>query len=467
MHRIMCVAALLPLVGAAALAAPGADVITGDVVGVSKYGVVNVGGVDWTGYALGTTSCNVGTAGSPPEPWVQATNQHPVIAQNLFRLKGGRFEQIGASWLKHSFSTINNGICGSCSGPTGSQLYVGCSDPYSSSLNGGQARLGPRSEVNAYTGQYPYPYQTAFNATGDAIYKRMQVKNSDLDPAQNAGALYFGEGQYVSNNEATLGNGFNNASYRRMTVGGFSSGWTINFVDSTQRQKPGIVAWKDTDPSVTLQQVFIPGEGLVYVGGKATDNGNGTWHYEYAVYNHNSHRSVGSFSVPVAGSVDVTNIGFKDVDYHSGEPYSNTDWPGTEGGGVVSWATAAYDAAFVPPVNVPAKQGGYANAIRWGTLYNFRFDANVAPTSGTVTLGLWRPGTPDSVVATMPVPQVPPPSCPGDANGDNFVDAADLSVLLSNFGARAKGPGEGDFNADEMCDSADLSVLLSQFGLGC
>jgi len=61
----------------------------------------------------------------------------------------------------------------------------------------------------------------------------------------------------------------------------------------------------------------------------------------------------------------------------------------------------------------------------------------------------------------------PPPMCPGDANGDFFVDAADLSVLLSNFGSPGAGPGTGDFNADGQCDGADLSVLLGAFGSGC
>jgi len=61
----------------------------------------------------------------------------------------------------------------------------------------------------------------------------------------------------------------------------------------------------------------------------------------------------------------------------------------------------------------------------------------------------------------------PPPDCIGDANGDNLIDAADLSVLLSNFGLPAAGPGFGDFNGDGQCDAADLSVLLAQFGSSC
>ncbi len=61
----------------------------------------------------------------------------------------------------------------------------------------------------------------------------------------------------------------------------------------------------------------------------------------------------------------------------------------------------------------------------------------------------------------------PPPNCPGDANGDLVVDAADLSVVLGNFGQPALGPASGDFNGDGQCNAADLSVILAAFGTGC
>lgn len=69
------------------------------------------------------------------------------------------------------------------------------------------------------------------------------------------------------------------------------------------------------------------------------------------------------------------------------------------------------------------------------------------------------PADPDSVP--------PPPGCPGDANGDNMINAADLSVLLAQFGTSV-APGNGaDFNNDGLVNSADLSVLLGSFGTGC
>ena len=39
-------------------------------------------------FRMGTNSCNIG---DQPLNWVDATNQHPVIAQNMYRLKTGRF----------------------------------------------------------------------------------------------------------------------------------------------------------------------------------------------------------------------------------------------------------------------------------------------------------------------------------------------------------------------------------------
>jgi len=134
--------------------ATGPDVIVGALPDIAKFGTVN--GV--TAYSVATTSCNIGDQNLS---WYSNTNQHPVIAMNMFRLKGGRFEQIGMSWLKHGFCALQQNLCGACQ-PAGSGcpslLGIGCSDPYSSSLNGQQSNLGPRSLVNAATGYFPYPW---------------------------------------------------------------------------------------------------------------------------------------------------------------------------------------------------------------------------------------------------------------------------------------------------------------------
>ena len=54
--------------------------------------------------------------------------------------------------------------------------------------------------------------------------------------------------------------------------------------------------------------------------------------------------------------------------------------------------------------------------------------------------------------------------CPGDANGDNAVDLADLNLVLGNFGMMT---ANGDTNGDNMVDLADLNLVLGNFGTSC
>ncbi len=396
--------------------APGPDVIIGSLSGISDYG--SVGGI--AGYAIGTTSCNIGTSNLN---WIAGTNDHPVIGQNIYRLKDGRFEQIGQSWLKHGFAALQGSLCCTCTGSgAGSALGVGCSDPYGSGLNGSQFGLGPRSEVNPYTGVFLYPFTHGDQgSSGDAAYKRIQVANADLDPSLNPGAQYFGSAQYVAKDDAQAGNGENNAAWIDINVGPFSGGsWNLSLSGSTHRQEPAIRAWQDADPSVVLSEVHAPGEGLFIVGSNAYDNGDGTWDYEYAVFNLNSDVGCGSFDVPVLAGTSITNVGFHDADCHSGEPYSNADWASGIGPAGIDWSTDLF-------ANDPN-----ANAIRWGTTYNFRFTADTAPANGLVDLGMFKTGGSISAPAMVPdMGNALTITC--DPNNDHFL-GDDVKLNSSSFG---------------------------------
>ena len=83
----------------------GADVIVGELPELSNYD--SLGGIE--ALAVGTTSCNIG---DEELLWSAGTTDHPVIGQNLFRLKDGRFEHIGQSWLKHGFTALQLDACG-------------------------------------------------------------------------------------------------------------------------------------------------------------------------------------------------------------------------------------------------------------------------------------------------------------------------------------------------------------------
>jgi hypothetical protein len=413
------------------------DVIVGDLHELARYGTAN--GI--TGYAVGTTSCNVGTCWLN---WISSTNEHPVIGQNMFRYKDGRFEQIGMSWLKHGFFALSETLCSNdCQDTDGSHLGVNCSDPYSAGLNGNQARLGPRSEVNASTGVFPYPFTTQGQG-GDVIYKRLQVHNTDLDPGLNPGARYYVEGLYITADDSAGGASGNNASYREILVTDEGNEvYTIDFAGPTFQGRSAILAWSSAESGVFRSSTLVPNDGLLLLSSTATDNGDGTWHYEYALQNHNSHRSVGSFKVGIDTDTAVSNVGFHDVDYHSGEPYDLTDWPGVVNDpgnpDSIYWATDSFD---VNP---------NANALRWGTLYNFRFDADAAPAQGEVTLGLFRPGDPATVQLAALVP--------GECNGDGICDPGeDCNNCASDCPSQA---GVTPFCGDGSCQPSIGEDCLS------
>ncbi|MEL6906395.1 MAG: hypothetical protein AAFP22_13365, partial [Planctomycetota bacterium] len=320
----------------------GADVIVGSVNGITNYGAI--GGV--AGYALGTTSCNVGDA---ELLWFANNTNHPVIGQNIYRLENGRFEQIGMSWLKHGFTALQQGLCCSCiSSGTGSRLGVGCSDPYSSGLNGSQGGLGPRWQVNAFTGAFSYPYAQQ-GQSGDRAFKRIQVLNTDVDPALHPTAQFFGESQYIAPDDAAAGNGLNNVSWRRLSRNGSTGAggaFNLSVSGSTSREECAIYAWEDNTPGVVVSEINVPGEGQFVAGSNVVDNLDGTWTYNYAIFNNTSDFSADSLSIPIASGATIFDEGFSFPLYHSGEPYTNLPWTISNNGSSISWETVnGYNAA--------------------------------------------------------------------------------------------------------------------------
>src|SRR4030095_12759352 len=87
----------------------GPAVVVGDLTGPQNY--ASAAGYD--AFSMGTYSCNIGNNWLN---WIESTNQHPVIGQNLYKLKTQpagykTLEQIGQSWLKHGFFALSNNLC--------------------------------------------------------------------------------------------------------------------------------------------------------------------------------------------------------------------------------------------------------------------------------------------------------------------------------------------------------------------
>ena len=431
------------------------DVIVGSLPSMQKYGTSGL----ISAYSVATTSCN---QGNDYLLWQSGNNNHPTIGQNMYRvieLDNGctRVEQIGMSWLKHGFCALQGTLCGSCSNPApggcADRLGWNCSDPYSSGLNGQQSNLGPRHEVNASTGYFPFPFSSP--GYPPVIGRRLNVLTADLDllhyPASTSS--YFVEGMYVHPDDAAACMGFNNASYREITRSGTASGgYDLEMTSSTRQMLPGIFAWQEVDPDVQITEHQLSNcqvSGLnetFFVGTKVCELDGGMWHYEYAIYNLDCHDSIQRFEIPISGSYVNAEQSF--APYHSGEPFSNSSWAINStliDSGKMSWSCKPYSA------------DPDANAIRWNTMHTFSFDTNSPPVEGLAEIGIFRTGVELEIEIVVP-DNDPAPTCPGDLNNDGATDGIDLSFVLAYWGMP-----DGDLDGDGTTSGTDLALVIANW----
>jgi hypothetical protein len=392
---------------------PGPDVIVGDLSGLAQFG--SSAGTQ-VGLAVGTDSCNFGVENL--HWFANPDNDHPVIPQNLYRMSGGstndeRFEQVGQSSVKHAFTALTNNICNlGCNGVGGTNLGSGCSDPYGASLNSGP-NLGSRAWINPYTGAYPRndsatPNNSHTGHTHLGPSHRILTEIADLNTTLNPGATYYAESQYVTPHEYAWCqthpgqcNMNNNVSYRRYSVTGTGSPFSFSPVGSTVRTKTALTAW--TGATIVGIEPAPGVDGIGAIGYKVTNPSPGVWHYEYAIYNQNMDRAIQSFSVPIGAGVTVSNVGFHAPPQHPGwsadgtagnAGYSSTPWAQTQLEGGLMWGSESF------------AQNPNANAVRWGTMYNIRFDSNQPPQLVNATVGFFKTGSPITVQVQGPTPVV-------------------------------------------------------------
>jgi hypothetical protein len=384
----------------------GPDIITGDIGAIGALAEFGSNGTQ-VGLGVSTTSCN---AGNVPVNFsaLPATN-HPLIPHNLYRMSGGagnndRFEQIGQSWVKHAFGADQQSVCFSCQpGGDFNHLGVGCSDTYSNDQNAEQDSLGSRALINPFTGAF---LNTANNHSGHvhtSTSHRILVEGSDLNTALNPGATYYAEVQYISSDEYAWCQGhpgqrnmYNNASYLRYDVSGMTT-FAFSPVGTVVRMLAAVHAW--TGATINPIEPEPGVDGRAYIAYKVTGPVGGVYHYEYALYNENLDRAIQSFSIPLGCAITLSNLGFHAPPNHPGFPndgtmgglgFSNAPWTSSQTTDAVSWSTET----------IILNQN--ANAIRWGTLYNFRFDSTKAPIAANATIGFFKTGGPVTVAIMGP-----------------------------------------------------------------
>jgi hypothetical protein len=335
-------------------------------------------------------------------------------------------------------------------------------DTYGAGFNAIQGSLAPRRFMNPQTGVVDSSFA---NITGNAIFRRLQVRIDDMNPVNWPGALFFVEGQYVCTEDAAANNDTNNASYARVTLDGT---YTMTAQGALNISKPAIYAWRDhgggagiPDPNVAIQSVEIfglPGQppageggsGFVLVGCRVTQIGK-LWHYEYAVQNLTSARGVGAFNVPIPDGATVSNIGFHDAWYHDEDAvYDGTDWATPLNTYQARWECTQ---TYAQNVN--------ANALRYGTIYNFWFDCDVPPIDSQVELEMFNPGAgcvPQKVTAAVKAPGA---FMAADIARDGEVNADDLMEVVLDWGAcPCQYTCDSDVDDNNAVDTDDLIRVI-------
>lgn len=376
------------------------DVTLGELYGLLDFGRTGTYPNGRVGLAASTTSCNTGDV---DVPWFGPMDEgHPLIGLTMYRLENDRLEMIGMNYLKHGFFALDQSDCVPCpSNGNGDYLLVDCADTYSAFNNASRFYLGPREEVNPFTGDWTacgsfFDEPGApdgdcdrdyFGSEPNNVNHRLEVEESDLN---RPGATFFYEGIYIVPNDDDRTNNIAHRELSSVTYNAGSGDWTFQDLSDdplepqVPRPGPVVTTWGDGNTTVA-----VPGDGDVILAHRVTDLGGGWREYDYVLYNRDSARALRSFEIPV-GTAPVQNAFFRDIDQDAGN-----EWSISTAGGVVRFETD--DFATDPN----------ANALEYQVAYNFRFEAQAAPTFGNATSGIFRPGSGTSVSLATAIPTAP------------------------------------------------------------
>jgi len=357
--------------------------------------------------------------GSPPDynpPY--KNDQHPFLIWNLYRFNAnGSIEQIGRSGVKHAFVSVNVGCDDNCDHMNGHALGRGCGDTYGTGNNDSPWDMGPRSEIVPANGVWGrcgsiWDPGCTGNDTGndnDEWTQRLKTHETQVDPALNVGATYMMDSWYLAKQDINI---YNSMATVTGTPHYQSGQWSFSG-QSNYRLGAAIDRWVDpTNPPANSMntELDVP-LGHAKVAVKVTDNGDGTWRYDYAVMNFDFARAVvqgsggngpdprvvsnkgfDSLSIPAGGTIGATT-------FSNGTLDTTTAWNADTTGGQITWT---------------APEGG---TLDWGTLYSYSITTSAPPVAGSATLHIAQAGTPASYDVATLVPSASVAEEPIFANG--------------------------------------------------
>lgn len=365
--------------------------------------------------------CNAGDA---PLDWLTGVGErHPFMNWNMYRYRNGRLVQLGQSWTKHGLGASQDNFCnfGCQPYPNADRLGVGCSDTYLAGFNENTLwSFGPRYEINPWNGAFTFPgsHIAQGNHPHSGLAHRLRVNDASINPATQIGATFYVECYVLAWDDADH---LNSIAHEPVIISGAPGGtWTFDLSANATVIGPAIESWPGA--TVTIVPQTPTNDGRVYFASVITPNANGSYRYEYGIYNHDMDRGIGAFTLPVASTTLTGVVNSYGVPSH-GEPYSNAVWTFTQSETTFKWETEDYS---VNP---------FANPIRWGTMFNYYFNATSAPGDVTATLKIFKPGTPANLTVATQGPIVPRRlgDCAPDG-GDGVVNVTDLLFVINSWG---------------------------------
>jgi hypothetical protein len=272
------------------------------------------------------------------------------------------------------------------------------------------------------------------------------------------------EAYYVVNGDQ---NKLNNVAFRAFTSTYTTGSFTLNSVNFAGRHTFGPVMFQWGDQQ---QQATPTDDGAAYVASRVVNNPDGTFRYEYNVYNLDLDRGIEGLSVALPVAANVTAVNFRQPRIMD-PGFDSQVWVGTvtpEGDAV------RYAAPPVSPTAMnwskPATPGTpvKANAIRWGNMYTFWFNSDLPPrTNGQINMTLGGTGTVvGGLLATGSVPRAIADIANG---GDGVVDANDFIAFMNAFaaGATAADIMTGSHaGPDGTVDGDDFIGFINSFSQG-
>ena len=433
--------------------------------------------------SVGHFSLNLGDRGLDVR--LNSEGRHVYTTANAYVLEEGRLRQIARTGMFQEFAFINIGgiTCSNCL-QTGPVLGPFCTSPVSLGLTAFSSYA--RSDARPSCGCIPSEDLNQPNVVNDlldidsCILFGLPCEDIDGDgdidfPGDDIGnrRVFFETYQLTTPQAAAYGSlhldpeteyGYDRYNAVHVEVNA-EQPLSFNYSGGDVRARPTIT--RLADYCYTVREVRIMESDLAtstyIVAGKADQNEDGTWRYEYAVWNHNSDAAMGQFAIPMPASAVIYATDFDGVDsprsgiedYGDGQG-NRAEWSVSRIGTELRFSTAPYQGE---PDNFDY-QDDLPNPLEWGSMYNFSFTCDAAPSnSSSIEIGLFRSDRQVSVAMVAPSFD-----CLADFSGDGQVSGEDLAILLGAWGGNAP---ERDLTGDEIVDGQDLAVVLGAWGMTC